>query len=178
MTNGFWQCVCLPVCVRAHGCIASTKTFWLTGNKGHTEIVIHQVRGHKEKGSQLELPWFCCHAPCSCLFITLGQKTCITCTQQGTTHFQAWKSWEKIILLYCGKISLVLPGKVCSWCCLVSYGDLLHMLTFVDLLWEINPWNNEHAFDCVWHFLILQLQIQCKWLTMNRTSMILKYLPN
>lgn len=63
--------VCECVCA----CVLSLATFWLTGNKGPTEIVIHRgQRSHRSRGFPLELLCFCCHALCSCLFITLRWK--------------------------------------------------------------------------------------------------------
>lgn len=87
--SGSLSCAC--------ACVPFPGAFWLTGNKGHAEIVIHQVRGHAEaEGLKYNCPVFVAVLPAfaSSLLWAGNQRlsanevtTYTTCTQQGTAHF-------------------------------------------------------------------------------------------
>lgn len=150
--QGMSACVCVRESVCA--CVVSPATYWLTGNKGHTEIVICRVRGHTE-AEGLNWNWavfvaMLC-APASSLLwvgkqrLSENEVTTYNLHPTGQSSFLGVKELKKSSLCAIwGGGSAMFSGMICSWCCLVSYADLFPVLRFLLLVWEQWPENNEH----------------------------------
>lgn len=125
-----------PVCVWL--CCLHGSIFEWQDTRVAQKFVICEVRGRSEnRGSQLGLPCFRRHAPCSCLFITLSLKTWrlsgdeVTPPTRCSSFLLRFERGERVTQLCtlwdCGCV--VFAGDdfffLFSWCCLVSYVHLI-----------------------------------------------------